>query len=52
MLYQILFLKNVQLSTSTKPILKEDLFINYVQNKVIQLPNNAIVKENYVFYYY
>jgi hypothetical protein len=32
---QILFFKVVQLSTSTKPILK-DIFINYIQNKVVQ----------------
>ncbi len=35
----------MQLSTSTKPILKED-FINCIQNKVIQLPNNAIIRKN------
>jgi hypothetical protein len=45
---QIFFSKIVQLSTSTKPILKEG-FINYTQNKVGQLPNNAIVKGNYIF---
>jgi hypothetical protein len=38
----------VKLSISTKPILKEG-FINYTQNKVAQLPNNAIVKGNYIF---
>jgi hypothetical protein len=43
LLSQILFFKIVQLSTSTKPILKE-VFINYIQNKVAQLPNNIIVK--------
>jgi hypothetical protein len=32
---------------STKPILIE-FFITYTQNKVVQLPNNAIVKGNYV----
>jgi hypothetical protein len=32
---QILFFKTMQLSTSTKPILKE-VFINYTQNKVVQ----------------
>ncbi len=49
MLSQILFFKIVQLSTSTKPILKE-VFINYIQNKVAQLPNNTIVKGNYYFW--
>jgi hypothetical protein len=43
MLSQILFFEIVQLSIFTKPILKE-FFINYIQNKVVQLPNNAIVK--------
>jgi hypothetical protein len=43
MLSQILFFKTVQFSPSTKPILKE-AFINFTQNKVVQLPNNAIVK--------
>jgi hypothetical protein len=47
MLSQILFLKFVQRSTSTKAISKEN-FINYTQNKVLQLPNNAIVKGNYI----
>jgi hypothetical protein len=36
------------LSTSTKPTSKE-VFINYIQNKVVQLPNNVIVKWNYIF---
>jgi hypothetical protein len=45
---QILFFKIVQLLTSTKPILKE-VFANYTKNKVIQLPNNVIVKGNYFF---
>jgi hypothetical protein len=35
MLSQILFFKTMQLSISTKPILKE-VFINYIQNKVVQ----------------
>jgi hypothetical protein len=48
MLSQILFFKTMQLSTSTKPILKE-VFINYIQNKVVQLPNNENFKENYIF---
>jgi hypothetical protein len=34
-----------QHSTSTKPILKE-VFINCIQNKISQLPNNAIIKKN------
>jgi hypothetical protein len=46
---QILFFEIVQLSTSTKPILKE-VFINYIQIKVVQLSNNAIVKRKlYIF---
>jgi hypothetical protein len=49
MLSQILFFETMQLSTFTKLILKE-VFINYTQIKVIQLPNNAIVKGNYIFY--
>jgi len=49
MLSQISFFKTMQLSISTKPILKE-VFINYAQNKLVQLPNNAIVKGNYIFY--
>jgi hypothetical protein len=44
MLSQMPFFKIVQLSTSTKPILKE-FFINYIQNKVFQFPNNKISKE-------
>jgi len=48
MLSQIFFFKIVQLSTSTKPILK-DVFIIYIQNKVVQLPNNAIVKKKLYF---
>jgi hypothetical protein len=47
MLSQILFFEIVQCSTSTKSISKE-VFINYTQNKVVQLPNNAIVKGNYI----
>jgi hypothetical protein len=49
MLSQILFFKIMQLSTSTKPILKE-VFINYTQNKIVQLSNNKIIKGNYSFY--
>ncbi len=48
MLSQFIF-KIGQLSTSTKLILKEG-FINYTQNKVIQLPNNAIIKGNHIFW--
>jgi hypothetical protein len=48
MLSQMLFFKIVQLSTSTKPILKE-FFINYIQNKVVQFPNNKNFKRNYIF---
>jgi hypothetical protein len=44
---KILFFKIVSFSTSTKSILK-DFFINYTQNKVVQLSNNAIVKRNYI----
>ncbi len=47
MLSQIFFFKIMQLSTFTKPVLKE-LFIDCIQNKVVQLPNNAIVKWNYI----
>jgi hypothetical protein len=39
----------MQLSTSIKPILKE-VFINYTQNKVVQYPNNEIIKGNHIFY--
>jgi hypothetical protein len=39
------FFKIMQLLISTEPILKE-VFANYIQNKVIQLPNNAIFKGN------
>ncbi len=43
------FFKIVQLSTCTKPILKE-VFINYIQMKVIQFPNNANCKRKlYIF---
>jgi hypothetical protein len=31
----------MQLSTSTKPILKE-FFINYIKNKVVQLVENTV----------
>jgi len=49
MLSQIFFPKTMQLSTSTKPILKE-VSINYIENKVVQLPNSAIIKGNYSFF--
>jgi hypothetical protein len=49
MLSQNVFFKILQLSTSIKPILK-DGFINYAQNKIVQLPNNAIIKGNYIFW--
>jgi hypothetical protein len=45
MLSQIFFFKTMQLSTSTKPILKE-FFINYIPNKVVQFPNNENFKGN------
>jgi hypothetical protein len=45
----MLFFKTMQLSTSTKPILKE-IFIHSIQNKVVQLWNNTIVKGNYIFW--
>jgi hypothetical protein len=47
-LSQILFFKIVQLSTSSKPILKE-VFTNYTQIKVFQFPNNENFKGNYIF---
>jgi hypothetical protein len=46
-LLQIYFLETMQLSISTKPMLKE-VFINSTQNKVVQLPNNVIVIGNYI----
>jgi hypothetical protein len=49
MLSQIFFLKIIQLSTSTKPILKE-VFIKYIENKVAQLLDNVIIKGNYIFW--
>jgi hypothetical protein len=49
MLSQILFFETMQLSTSTKPILKE-VFINYIQNKIVQLPNKTFIKGNHIFY--
>jgi hypothetical protein len=48
-LLQILFLENMQLSISIKPMLKK-VFINYTQNKVVQMLNNVIVIGNYIFY--
>jgi hypothetical protein len=44
----IFFFETMQLSTSTKPLLKE-IFINYTPNKVVQWLNNEIVKGNYIF---
>ncbi len=49
LLSQILFFKPKQLSTFTNPILNEVL-INDIQNKIVQLPNNEIVKGNYIFW--
>jgi len=49
MFSQQLFSKIVWFLIFTKPKLKE-VFINYTQNKVVQLPNNAIVKRNYIFW--
>jgi hypothetical protein len=51
MFSQQLFSEIVWLLISTKPTLKE-VFTNYTQNKVVQLPNNTIVKRNYIFYWY
>jgi hypothetical protein len=48
MLSQIFFFNIVWLSTFTKLILKE-VFINYTQNKVIWLWNNAIFKRKNMF---
>jgi len=39
--------QNYVIPASTKLILK-DVFINYTQNKVVQLPNNVIIKGNYI----
>ncbi len=44
----MLFFKFVQFSIFTKSILKY-FFINYIQNKVVQSPNNPIFKRNYIF---
>jgi hypothetical protein len=47
--YPNIIFQNLQLSIFTKPIFKK-VFINYTQNKVIHLPNNAIIiKGNYIF---
>ncbi len=49
MLSQILFFETMQLSTSTKPILKE-VFINYTKNRIVQQPtNNVIIKGLFIF---
>ncbi len=47
-LSQILFFKTMWFSTFTKPILKE-VFINYIQNKVVQPKNNATINRNFIF---
>ncbi len=44
MLSQILFFESMWLSTSDKLALKKG-FLKLYQNKVVQLPNNEIVKE-------
>jgi len=41
--HKYFFFENLWLSTFAKPILK-NVFINYTQNMVVQLPNNVIVK--------
>jgi len=43
-----LFFETMQLSTPTKPILKE-VFIKYTQNMVVQLSNNPIANETTFF---
>jgi hypothetical protein len=43
-LSQILCFETVRLSTLAKPILK-DFFINYIQNKLVQLPIMQMSKE-------
>jgi hypothetical protein len=43
-LSQILCFETMRLSTLTKPILK-DVFIKYIQNKVVQLPIMQLSKE-------
>jgi hypothetical protein len=48
MLSPILFFETVQISTSLKPILIE-VFTYYIQNKVVPLLNNVVVKRNYIF---
>jgi len=47
-LSQILYFDTMWHSTSTKPILKE-VFINYVQNKVVQLLNNVNLSKEITF---
>jgi hypothetical protein len=42
---ETLFFETMSFSTSTKSILKE-VFVNYTQNKVVQLSNKTIVKRN------
>jgi hypothetical protein len=48
LLSQIIIFEMMQISIFTNLILKE-VFTN-TQSKVVQLPNNAIVKGNYFFY--
>jgi hypothetical protein len=43
-----LFFETMWLLTSNKPILKE-VFINYTQNKRIQLSNNVFIKKTRIF---
>jgi hypothetical protein len=40
-----IFFQNYVISALSKPILK-DVSINYIQIKVVQLPNNIIIKGN------
>jgi hypothetical protein len=46
--HQYYFFETVQISTSLKPILIE-VFTYYIQNKVVPLLNNVVVKRNYIF---
>jgi len=48
MLSLLLFFEIVQLSIFTKLILK-NVLIKYIQNKVVQLLNDAIFKRDYIF---
>jgi hypothetical protein len=49
MLSKILFFEIVWLSTSTKPI-KKEVLVEYIQNKVVRVLDNAIFKINYIFW--